>query len=81
MPSPKPDDPDLCDASGTEVDDFDPDRIWHRCPGCGRLIAATRGGRFFHHVSDQRRVPRGDADRESLDAAGMNSRSHFETPR
>lgn len=77
MPYPTPEDPRYCPGSDEPVPMFDPDRIWHRCAHCGRLIASRdrQGTRLFPHINGPGR--RNDTVQEALDAHGMNSRRHF----
>lgn len=74
MPYPKPDDPDYCPGSETAVPDYEDNKHleWHRCPSCGRLIAAKPRGIFFPHVNNRKRARRGDAIQEGLTAYGHN---------
>lgn len=75
MPYPAPDDPDYCAGSRTEIKGFDPDKIWHRCPSCGRLIGSMgKQRRFFPHVNTKKRARKGDATREGLTQYGLNNR-------
>jgi predicted RNA-binding Zn-ribbon protein involved in translation (DUF1610 family) len=78
MPYPKPDDPDYCKGSRTEIRDYDENKIWFRCPKCGRLIAPMgKTRRFFDHVSNKKRARRGDAVQEGLTAHGLNRKEEF----
>lgn len=81
MPYPKPDDPDYCPASRTEIKNYKPDAIWHRCPSCGRLISSMGKLRqFFPHVKNKKRARKGDSIQEGLTAHGLNSRERLYEP-
>jgi hypothetical protein len=81
MPYPSPDDPDYCDGSRTPVPNHDPDKLWFRCPKCGRLICAMgKTGLFFPHVKNKKRARRGDAIQEGLTAHGLNLKERYSAP-
>lgn len=68
MPYPSPKDPEYCSESEQSVPNLDPGAIWHRCPGCDRLIAAKPKGTFYPHVTRKTRL--NDRTRETLHAIG-----------
>jgi hypothetical protein len=75
MPYPEPSDPDYCEGSRELIKDFDPDKLWHRCPHCKRPIAAMgKTRRFFPHVNNIKRARKRDSVHEGLIEFGMNSR-------
>lgn len=81
MPYPTPADPDYCVGSRTPIPNYDADKLWHRCPSCGRLISAMgKTGQFFPHVNNKKRARKGDSIQEGLTAYGLNNRERLHEP-
>ena len=72
MPYPLPSHPRYCASSEQLVVARDLDALWHRCPGCSRLVAAKPSGRFFPHFDHPTRL--GDRPRETLHRIGYDRR-------